>query len=175
MKYLKLIAVSLIFVGCVSVKVNSKRGDTVKSDNDTNIVKQSPKQTHDTSMYPKAKDGYQQRIITLDKKTNEDNYKLEIYVGKTMLTDCNTYGLTGQFIEAVAEGWGYPYWEFNSNGQVRSTMMSCQDDTKKETFVRGEKKLLRYNSKLPVVVYVPKGFEVRYAIWEKSKNTYTTN
>ncbi len=32
--------------------------------------------------------------------------------------------------------------------------------------VRGEGFLLRYNSKLPVVVYVPEGFEVRYRIWQ---------
>jgi ecotin len=29
----------------------------------------------------------------------------------------------------------------------------------------GKPYLIRYNSKLPVVVYVPEGFEVRYRIW----------
>ncbi len=29
----------------------------------------------------------------------------------------------------------------------------------------GEPFLLRYNSKLPIVVYVPEGVEVRYRIW----------
>ncbi|RQW83332.1 MAG: proteinase inhibitor I4 serpin, partial [Methylococcus sp.] len=29
----------------------------------------------------------------------------------------------------------------------------------------GEPYLIRYNSKLPVVVYVPKGNEVRYRVW----------
>ena len=31
--------------------------------------------------------------------------------------------------------------------------------------MRGEGFLIRYNSKLPVVVYVPDEFEVRYRIW----------
>jgi ecotin len=32
--------------------------------------------------------------------------------------------------------------------------------------VAGEPLLLRYNSKLPVVVYVPEGVEVRYRVWQ---------
>jgi ecotin len=31
--------------------------------------------------------------------------------------------------------------------------------------LRGEPYLIRYNSRLPVVVYVPEGAEVRYRIW----------
>ena len=31
--------------------------------------------------------------------------------------------------------------------------------------VQGDGFLLRYNSRLPVVVYVPQGFDVRYRIW----------
>jgi ecotin len=30
----------------------------------------------------------------------------------------------------------------------------------------GEPELLRYNSRLPLVVYVPVGVEVRYRIWK---------
>ena len=31
---------------------------------------------------------------------------------------------------------------------------------------------IRYNSRLPVVIYVPEGYEVRYRIWEASKTTH---
>jgi len=47
-------------------------------------------------------------------------------------------------------------------------MMACPPgDTKTEAFVlvRGTGFKQRYNSKLPVVVYVPKDFEVRFRIW----------
>ncbi len=39
---------------------------------------------------------------------------------------------------------------------------------KVERFVAlgGEPYLIRYNSRLPVVVYVPEGVEVRYRIWK---------
>ena len=35
----------------------------------------------------------------------------------------------------------------------------------------GEPYLIRYNSLLPVVVYVPKGVEVRYRIWSAAPET----
>ena len=49
-----------------------------------------------------------------------------------------------------------------------STMMACPDNTTVEAFVpvRGEGTFLRYNSKLPVVVFVPEGFELRWRIWQ---------
>jgi ecotin len=37
--------------------------------------------------------------------------------------------------------------------------------------VGGEPQLLRYNSRLPVVVYVPDGVEVRYRIWRADPST----
>ncbi|KAF1019879.1 MAG: Ecotin [Pseudomonas sp.] len=48
--------------------------------------------------------------------------------------------------------------------------MACPDTTKRKDFVPviGKGFLLRYNSKLPIVVYVPKDVEVRYRIWSAS-------
>ena len=68
----------------------------------------------------------------------------------------------------VAEGWGYPYFVLAAVAGPASTMMACPPGEEKvEAFVsvRGAGFLQRYNSKLPVVVYVPEGFEVRYRIW----------
>ena len=47
-------------------------------------------------------------------------------------------------------------------------MMACppgQEKTEAFVLVGGEGLLVRYNGKLPVVTYVPEGFEVRYRIW----------
>jgi ecotin len=55
-----------------------------------------------------------------------------------------------------------------------STKMACPPgEGKTEAFVavRGEGFLQPYNSKLPVVVYVPDGFEVRYRIWTAGQVT----
>jgi ecotin len=53
-------------------------------------------------------------------------------------------------------------------------MMACPDNTKRQEFVAahlGDAAMQRYNSRLPIVVYVPKDVEVRYRIWSASENT----
>jgi ecotin len=46
-------------------------------------------------------------------------------------------------------------------------MMACPPEKTKEEYVRlpATGQLDGYNSKLPVVVYVPSDYEVRYRIW----------
>jgi ecotin len=48
-------------------------------------------------------------------------------------------------------------------------MMACPEGKKRAKFVTaslGEHRLLRYNSKLPIVVYTPENIEVKYRIWQ---------
>ena len=51
---------------------------------------------------------------------------------------------------------------------MASTLMACavQGKTKKDVFYNSEE-TIRYNSKLPVVIYAPKGVFVNYSIYEK--------
>ncbi|MNR68445.1 Ecotin precursor [compost metagenome] len=53
-----------------------------------------------------------------------------------------------------------------------STLMACPDGKSKKDFVPvvGDGFRLRYNSKLPIVLYVPKDVEVRYRIWSASSH-----
>jgi ecotin len=46
-------------------------------------------------------------------------------------------------------------------------MMACPGEDKRTAFVAVnlEDPMLRYNSKLPIVVYAPDGFSVRYRTW----------
>jgi ecotin len=88
--------------------------------------------------------------------------------------DCNQHSFGGQLVEKVAEGWGFPYFILKSVSEPVSTMMACPPDKQQlETFVqvRSNEGLLRYNSRLPVVVYVPTGFEVHYRIWTAGEDT----
>ena len=41
--------------------------------------------------------------------------------------------------------------------------------------IGGEPRLLRYNSRLPLVVYVPDGVEVRYRLWRADGNVRTAD
>ena len=96
--------------------------------------------------FPEASTGMVRHVILLDKKTNENLYKVEIIPGKVMKVDCNKHTLMGKTEEKELEGWGYTYFEFSS----QSTNVS-------------------YNSKLPIVIYAPKGYTIKYRIWEASK------
>ena len=118
--------------------------------------------------YPPAENGYKRMIIHLQSLANEDDNKLEIIIGKTLKVDCNRHWFGGQLTEEIAKGWGFPYFILKSVKGPASTMMACPPDQKEqEAFVqvRSDQGLLRYNSKLPVVVYVPVDFEVHYRIW----------
>lgn len=122
-------------------------------------------------MFPKAKEGYKQVFIKVPASKNENNMKVEVFVGKTQLVDCNQHRMGGTMEEKNLEGWGYNYYEVASNGQATSTMMACPDGKKTKQFIYIQPELLRYNSKLPIVLYVPKNMEVKYKIW-KAENKF---
>lgn len=124
--------------------------------------------------YPPAEKGYKRMVIHLPVLANEDNHKLEIIIGKTIKVDCNHHWFGGQLIEEVAKGWGFPYFILKKVGDTASTLMACPPDKKAQkafVSVRGDGNLLRYNSKLPVVVYVPVDFEVHYRTWIAGKQS----
>lgn len=119
--------------------------------------------------YPKAEQGMKRQVITLPEQKDEAAYKVELLIGQSMEVDCNRHRLGGQLESKTLEGWGYDYYVFNHVTPPVSTMMACKDPQKTVKFVTanlGDNALLRYNSKLPVVVYTPANIEVKYRIWK---------
>jgi len=120
--------------------------------------------------FPAAEAGMTRFVLLLPQEENEASCKVELVVGKTAQTDpVNNFFFGGQ-IEAVnIEGWGYTRYVVKSIGPMGGTLMAPPPGAAPiERFVTlsGEPYLIRYNSKLPVVVYVPEGAEVRYRIWK---------
>lgn len=118
--------------------------------------------------FPSAAEGMTRHVIDLKKKSDESKWMIEIIPGKVMSVDCNVHRLMGNIEEKTVEGWGYTYYEFVTNGLTTSTMMGCPG-VNVDKFISGETKMLRYNSKLPIVIYTPKGYNVKYRIWKASK------
>ena len=118
--------------------------------------------------YPEAEEGFVRMVFHLPEVARQEDRKVEILVGKTMAVDCNRSWFGGDLERQTVQGWGYSYFTLTSVRGPMSTMMACPpEETKREMFVsvRGEGYLQPYNSKLPVVTYVPQGFSVRYRIW----------
>ncbi|UVJ45900.1 serine protease inhibitor ecotin [Pseudomonas sp. LS1212] len=125
----------------------------------------------DVAPYPEAEAGFTRQVIHLPSQTDENDHKVEILAGKQLEVDCNRQRLAGNLEEKTLEGWGYNYYRLEAVKGPMSTLMACPDGKKAKALVPvvGEGFMLRYNSKLPIVVYAPKGVEVHYRIWSAAE------
>lgn len=123
--------------------------------------------------FPAAIEGFQRHVIDLPALANEADHKVELIAGKTMEVDCNQRRLGGQWQEKTVQGWGYGYYELEKVGPAFGTLMACPDDSRRQAFVPvgGEPMLVRYNSKLPLVIFAPADVEVRYRVWSAAADS----
>jgi ecotin len=119
--------------------------------------------------YPAAAAGKTRHVILLPHKERgaEDDFKVEIVAGRTIDTDgMNTYRFGGEFRERDIPGWGFSYFEVDALGAPLSTRIAPTAGTPTvKAFAPGPRMLVRYNSRLPLVVYAPEGTEIRWRLW----------
>ena len=127
--------------------------------------------------FPAADEGMVRYVLQLPKRADESAFKLELIVGKMVqVDDKNRYFFSGQIEEETIKGWGYPRYNVSKLGPMGGTLMAIDPDAPKVTrFITlgGEPYFIRYNSRLPVVVYVPEDAEVRYRIWKAGATVKT--
>jgi ecotin len=125
--------------------------------------------------FPAAEEGVVRYVLQLPPHRDEALLKVELIVGKTVAVDKeNRYFFAGRIEEQVIAGWGFPRYMVSKLGPMAGTLMAIVPDSPKvDRFVSlgGEPYLIRYNSRLPVVVYVPEDAEVRYRIWKAAAKT----
>ena len=119
--------------------------------------------------YAPASEGMQRYVIELPELENESLQKVELIIGKTVPTDgVNRHFFGGKVTREVVQGWGFSYYELKELGPMAGTLMAGPPDGQQvDTFVTVSHNLglIHYNSKLPLVVYVPEGVEVKYRLW----------
>lgn len=124
-------------------------------------------QDDDLKAWPAAGPGESRYVIRLPAMDDEAAHGVELFIGRELEIDCNRHWFGGKFERQVVSGWGYSMYRLTDVAGPASTMMACPEDEKQTAFVAVnlEDPFLRYNSKLPIVVYVPEGFVVRYRTW----------
>ena len=119
-------------------------------------------------MFPEAQEGYSRYIVDVPKTDDDYAHRVELLIGKNLMVDCNHASFSGKIKSIALKGWGYNYLVVSDLQRGPTTMRACSEP-KVEKFITLHDTLRRYNSRLGMVIYVPKGYEVRYRIWSASE------
>jgi ecotin len=138
----------------------------------TCISQQDTGSHHELKAFPSAEKGQVRYVWHPPKLANENDAKVELIAGKIIETDgVNFYSLNGVVETVPIKGWGYDRYVVNSDGGIIRTLMGIPPDTPRvNKFINIGKTstLVRYTSRLPVVVYAPEGFIVKFRVWRPS-------
>ena len=119
--------------------------------------------------FPPAEEGMVRYVLQLPRQADESAFKVELIVGKMVQVDeQNRYFFGGKIEEETVKGWGFTRYKVSKLGPMAGTLMADDPNVPKVArFITlgDDPYIIRYNSRLPIVVYVPEGVEVRYRIW----------
>jgi ecotin len=125
--------------------------------------------------FPPAEKGMVRHVLQLSKQNDESAFRIELIAGMTVQVDeANRYFFGGKIEEETIKSWGFPRYNIRKLGPMAGTLIGVDPNAPKvNRFVTlgGEPYLIRYNSRLPIVVYSPEGVEVRYRVWKAEPKT----
>ena len=118
--------------------------------------------------YPRAPAGRERKVVLLPHKERgeEDDFRVELVVGRTIVTDgINSYRFGGRLVERNIEGWGFTYHDVEGDLKDAQSTLVGGPTNPAPRFVAGPHVTIPYNSRLPIVVMVPEGCELRWRVW----------
>ncbi|MCG6891031.1 MAG: hypothetical protein LJE92_15715 [Gammaproteobacteria bacterium] len=128
--------------------------------------------------FPAAEAGMVRHVIELPQQPDESLFRVELMIGKMVKTDSvNRYFFAGTLETETIPGWGFERYILRELGPMAGTLMAVGPDAPQvERFITlgGEARLLRYNSRLPLVVYLPADIELRHRLWRADPQPVTT-
>ena len=120
--------------------------------------------------FPEAEAQMTRHVLHLEPREHEAGLRIEVIVGRMVEVDAvNRYFFGGRIEPRNIEGWGFTRYVVDTLGPMGGTLMAPEPGAPtapRFVALRGEPYLVRYNSRLPIVVYVPVGSEVRYRLWQ---------
>ncbi len=132
----------------------------------------------DIKMFPAAQEGFKRVVIRLPKMDDEAGAQVEIMASRIENVDAvNRHSIAGALAVKNLEGWGYSYYELTAGKDVMGTMMAGPPEDMKPrptpVGIHGKGfQGLRYNSRLPLVIYVPEGVQVNYRVWAPGASAF---
>lgn len=119
--------------------------------------------------FPPPAEGMVRYILELPKLDDELSVRVELMVGRTIqVEEQNRYAYAGRLVQEPLDGWPYPCFVVRELGPLAATREEPHPGAGRVSrFVSlgDEPYLIRYNSRLPILIYVPQGAEVRYRLW----------
>jgi ecotin len=119
----------------------------------------------DIQMFPAAERGMQRLVIRMAPRRDEANWRVEFFAGKVMRMDCNITSYVQNMVAHELSGVGHMYWVVDGRADAMSTLMGCPPGSEHMAFASGSPTTQPYNGSLPIVIYAPIGFQVRYRMW----------
>ena len=147
---------SLLLVAMAPFSVAANTSDEARSE----------AQDKSIHMFPESLPGYTRHVIRLPKLTGEA--RLELLPGKMIQADtCNRIAASVEVNKESIKGWGYSYLTISNFKVGGSTMMACPDGKAEVKVLASNNQLkdLRYNDRMPKVVFVEDGLSLDYKIW----------
>lgn len=117
--------------------------------------------------YPEPKEGFKKIELSLPKKSNEKDYKVEFFVTLVRkVAKCSSPSSTVKLERRYLLPNRYVYYEVKNQNIQIVTLMNAECGDKIDKKVYNYPLTEEYQSRSPYIFYIPKDMNIEYRIWK---------